>query len=354
MEELKTNLHIHTTYSDGSKTHKEIIHEAARAGIDALIFTDHNIFVDGIEGYYQFGGKKILVIMGEEIHDPNARPQKNHLLALGIKSNLCDFAENRNTLIKIIHDQDGAAFLAHPYDPALPNFNEPDISWEDWTVKRFDGIELWNGFSELKVRSKSKIAPYFYAFFPGFLPFSPPEKTIRIWDGLHASGKKAAAIAGSDAHAITFTAGFLKRVIFPYRYHFKTINNHILIEDDLKYDFLMDKKKVISALRNGNNFIANDLISDAAGFRFQIKNRKDQFFNMGDTFKFSDGLSALIHLPHKAEMRLIKDGECIHEKSRINDVNFPIHSPGVYRVEIYRRFKGRNRAWIFSNPIYIS
>jgi hypothetical protein len=27
--------------------------------------------------------------------------------------------------------------------------------------------------------------------------------------------------------------------------------------------------------------------------------------------------------------------------------------PGAYRVEVYRNFRGLNRGWIFSNPIYV-
>ena len=27
--------------------------------------------------------------------------------------------------------------------------------------------------------------------------------------------------------------------------------------------------------------------------------------------------------------------------------------PGVYRIEAYRRYLGRRRGWIFSNPIYV-
>jgi hypothetical protein len=28
-------------------------------------------------------------------------------------------------------------------------------------------------------------------------------------------------------------------------------------------------------------------------------------------------------------------------------------TPGVYRVEVYRRHRFSQRAWIFSNPIYV-
>ena len=353
MKEIKINLHIHTRYSDGSKDHMEIIRIAAHAGLDAVIFTDHNVYVDGIEGYHQFGGRQILAIMGEEIHDPNAIPQKNHLLFLGGRKNLSHLADNRIELIREIHAQDGAAFLAHPYDPPLPDFNEPDISWEDWAIKDFDGIELWNGFSELKVRTRSKVDPFFYALFPKFLPTSPPEQTVTIWDNLHKNGKRVSAIAGSDAHAITFSAGPLKRVLFPYQFHFSSINNYLKITEGLDGVFEEDKKRVISALKKGRNFLANDLVADAAGFHFVIQDQNGNQHEMGDAVDYADGLSAHILLHKKAVIKLIKDGQIVKMLTGTKTLDLPISSSGVYRVEVYRQSRGKMRAWVFSNPIYV-
>ena len=50
--EYAGNLHMHTTYSDGAGTHAEIARAAVRAGLDFVVVTDHNVWVDGLEGYY--------------------------------------------------------------------------------------------------------------------------------------------------------------------------------------------------------------------------------------------------------------------------------------------------------------
>ncbi len=55
MHEIVVNLHMHTRYSDGSGTHKDIAHAAIKSGLDAVIVTDHNVLVQGMEGYYQVG-----------------------------------------------------------------------------------------------------------------------------------------------------------------------------------------------------------------------------------------------------------------------------------------------------------
>jgi len=352
MNEIIANIHIHTTYSDGSKLHTEIAEDAIKSGVDVLFFTDHNIHIKGIGGYFSNSEGRVLMIMSEEIHDQNAFPQKNHLLALGVSESFSKFADNRQALINKIHSVGGLSFIAHPYDPALPAFNEANFSWEDWSVKGFSGIELWNGFSELKVRVKKKSSAYFYAFFPNFLPLSPSKITLKIWDDLLNKGSRIVAIGGSDAHAIHFSVGPLKRVVFPYHYHFKTINNHILLKDNLTGDNIKDQESILGALRKGNSFIANDLIKSSKGFRFYINNKNYQI-PMGESHPFEKNLMLLVNLPYSADCIIFKNGSQYHRSSGKNDIEIEVSSAGIYRIECYKKFLGRKRGWIFSNPIYI-
>lgn len=142
MEEIITNIHIHTRYSDGKKLHCEIAEAAIDAGLDAIIITDHNVYVDGFDGYYSKNNQQVLVLVGEEIHDKNRIPQKNHLLAFGINSSFSGFAKSPQELINSINDVHGLTFIAHPYDPELLAFNEEDLSWVDWSVSGYTGLEL--------------------------------------------------------------------------------------------------------------------------------------------------------------------------------------------------------------------
>ena len=38
----KIDLHVHSTYSDGTFTPSELVHEAERAGLSAMALTDHD------------------------------------------------------------------------------------------------------------------------------------------------------------------------------------------------------------------------------------------------------------------------------------------------------------------------
>ena len=50
MHEIILNLHMHTRYSDGAGTHADIATAAMKAGLDAVIVTDHNVLVNGPAG----------------------------------------------------------------------------------------------------------------------------------------------------------------------------------------------------------------------------------------------------------------------------------------------------------------
>ena len=59
MHEILLNLHMHTRYSDGSGSHEDIARAALRSGLDAVIVTDHNVLVRGIEGYVEGGFSQV-------------------------------------------------------------------------------------------------------------------------------------------------------------------------------------------------------------------------------------------------------------------------------------------------------
>jgi hypothetical protein len=49
----------------------------------------------------------------------------------------------------------------------------------------------------------------------------------------------------------------------------------------------------------------------------------------------------------------LKDGKLLRREPSAHDLAYLATEPGVYRVEAWRRFRGRKRGWIFSNPIYV-
>jgi hypothetical protein len=351
MDELTINLHMHTIYSDGSGSHADLGRAALKTGVDVLIVTDHNILVKGADAYYRDGKKKALLLACEEIHDQDRDPQKNHLLVFGTDRELAPLADDPQSLIEAVRAAGGICFIAHPVDPPMPAFGETDISWVDWDVTGFTGIELWNGFSELKTVAKGRWDAIAYAFFPEFIPHGPLPETLRRWDELTTQGRRVVAIGGSDAHARHSSMGVLHKVIFPYEYHFSTINTHALVPSSLTADLMRDRKMVFDALSNGHCFVGNDLPAPTRGFRFSAQSR-DKYAIMGDEIGDHASVTLQAKLPSPAGIRLLKDGKVI-KTSQGETLTYITDDPGVYRIEAYKRFLGKLRGWIFSNPIYI-
>jgi hypothetical protein len=352
MYEIVVNLHMHTRYSDGSGTHRDIARAAIKTGLDAVIVTDHNVLVHGFEGYYKEKSRRVLMLIGEEIHDQDRDPQKNHLLAFGVGRELATFADDPQLLINKVREESGLAFLAHPDDPAAPLFNETDISWEDWSVRNYTGIELWNGLSELKTVIPTKLHALFLAFFPAFVAHGPISSTISKWDELLGSGNRVVAIGGSDAHALHMSMGSLHRVIFPYEFHFRGINTHIFLTEPLTGDSSADRKLVYAAMGSGRAFVGYDLPSSTKGFRFTAQGREKPVI-MGEEIPAKGGVTLQVKLPSPAEIRLIKDGQLLQKWERQAICTHITTEPGVYRIEAHRNYLGRKRGWIFSNPIYL-
>src|SRR5512132_333193 len=226
MHEIVVNLHMHTRFSDGTGSHKDIADAAIKAGLDAVIVTDHNVLVQGLEGYYRVGRSRVLVLVGEEIHDQDRIPQKNHLLVFNANRDLAYLADDPQTLINRVNDAGGLSFIAHPRDPEAPAFNETDISWEAWDVRNYTGLELWNGLSELKTVVPTRLHGAFYAFFPQLIGHHPIYETLQRWDELLAEGRRVVAIGGSDAPALDFHMGPFPRTTSPYHSPFRTVNTH--------------------------------------------------------------------------------------------------------------------------------
>jgi len=352
MPEITVNLHVHTSYSDGSALHAQIAQAALKAGLDVVIFTDHNLLIRGVEGYYEENQNRVLLLAGEELHDRTRHPQKNHLLVFDVEKEMTGKAGDTQALVDAVARAGGMSFIAHLYDPAAPAVGERDISWIDWSVRGFTGIELWNGLSEFKSRLKSKAAAVFYAYFPKRIALGPAPETLERWDQLLSERNRVVAIGGSDAHAMSASMGPFRRTLFPYLFHFQGINTHLIIPKPLSGKLSSDKRMVYEAIREGHAFVGYDLPAPTHGFRFSAKG-KDQSVLMGDEISPKSGVTLQITLPQRCECRLLKDGEEIKTWTNRRIYAHVTTEPGVYRVEAYIHYKGKRRGWIFSNPIYV-
>ncbi len=352
MHEVIVNLHMHTRYSDGHGSHRDIAEAALKTGIDVVIVTDHNVWVNGPERVFRDTSRNVLLLIGEEIHDAGRQPQRNHLLVFGAEKELAHLASDPQTLINGVREAGGLSFLAHPYDEANDIFNEPEISWVDWQVRGFIGVELWNGLSEFKSLLKSRWHAAYYALQPKLVPHGPPPKMLRKWDEMLNAGQRVVAVGGSDAHRLPGRMGPIRRTIFPYETHFRSINTHVLLPGPMNWDIDADKEAIYSALKAGHAFIGNDLPAPTKGFRFSGQSEEGDFL-MGDEVRLGSGVTMQVRLPRRAECIILRNGSPYRTWADREAVVVNIGETGVYRVEVFLPFLGKRRGWIFSNPVYV-
>jgi hypothetical protein len=241
--------------------------------------------------------------------------------------------------------------LAHPFDPAAPDFGEDSLGWVDWDIHGFTGLEIWNFMSNFKGHLGNKVQTARAAFYPERVIVGPQPETLAKWDNLLTSGLKVTAVGNSDAHGLTYKMGPIARKIFPYEFLFKAINTHILLDEELAGDLETDKKLVLSAIGNGNCWVAYDLPASTDGFRFSGQSKTKGI--MGDTILLESGATLQVIAPGNCSIRLIGDGEVVAEGHNIVNLTHYPTSPGAFRAECYVNYIGMERGWIFSNPIYI-
>ena len=347
------NLHLHTTASDGTGTHDAVATAALRAGLDFIVYTDHNILIDDQEGWYQLPGdsRKVLRLMGQEINDPRLEPECNHLLCHFAYEDLNHLAHDPQMLIDRVLEQDGVCFLAHPLERPGVRAAKQIYPWVNWEVSDFTGIELWNAMTDVKWQLRTIPRAVIGAYLPYGVLNAPFPEVLAKWDELLATGRKVVAIGNSDAHAMSFSLGPLTRMVYPYEFLFQTVNTHLLLAEPLAAEIDLARHQIREALQTGRCFICYDLIGDAHGFTFIGQSGGEQRL-MGETLVMRDRAKLQIISPQPATLRLIKDGQLLIQTAS-QRIDYQTDEPGVYRVEAYRPFWGRLRGWVFTNPIYV-
>ncbi len=363
--ELTGNMHIHTPYSDGEKCHANIAEDAIKAGLDFIIVTDHNVWVDGVEGYYENENGRVLLLTGEEVHNPRRQPQASHFLAYGAECELSPFAANPQELIDQTIASGGYGFLAHPHEePPEPLLGIGNLGWHDWEIDGFTGLEIWNYMSSFANETKrilrklpiripllAKLVGLWLTAHPERYLTAPETETLALWDELLAQGKQVTAVGNSDAHGTPMNLGPFHRVIFPYEFLFRAVNTHVMLTKPLKGNLKHDKKLILEAIGNGRSWIGYDMAYPTKGFRFSGQGINKGI--IGDRIQLDAGATLQVLCPAKANIRLIRHGEVVaHIENETNLTHIPIDE-GAYRAECSIRYEGQERGWIYSNPIYL-
>ncbi|HOT90647.1 MAG TPA: CehA/McbA family metallohydrolase [Anaerolineae bacterium] len=343
------NPHVHSVYSDGAATHREIAAAAAAANLNFVIVTDHNIYATDLDAYYG----STLLLVGEEIHNVCRRFSSNHLLVYGAEQEMSPYSfGNVQTLIRTIQTRGGFCYLAHPLDRASPlKADWRAMPWVDWPVQGVAGLEIWDYMSEFKSLLWSRPVAAIYARFPAWGIRGPYRATLRLWDELLRNGQRLGAFGGANAHGPSSKWQLVGHPGLSYAYLFRCVNTHILTRGALSGEVEADKALIYEALRAGRTWVGYDLPHPTYGFRF-IAHSGAARATMGEELRRLGAINIEVDLPAPGEIHLLRDGKRIL-LVRGTQLRYTSAEPGIHRVEVYRRFHGRKVGWIFSSPIYI-
>lgn len=139
----------------------------------------------------------------------------------------------------------------------------------------------------------------------------------------------------------------------PYHRSFRNVCTHILAPS-------LTEAAVRDALRAGRAYVCHDWMCDPTGFSFTwTPGRRDDAgassparFIMGDEAKFDDAGRLLARFPVSCHIRLLEGGRVVAE-ARGETLEHTPARPGVYRVEGWLTLDNEERGWLYSNPIYL-
>ncbi|NJN54656.1 MAG: hypothetical protein HC804_07800 [Anaerolineae bacterium] len=211
-------------------------------------------------------------------------------------------------------------------------------------VDELENLPVKNGLLDKITAIRVALNPEKYITFP------EPE-TLLLWDELLAQGKEITVVGNSDAHGTPFHLGPLHRIIYPYEYLFRAVNTHLLLPEPLSGDVVRDKQLILRAIGKGHSWVAYDLPHSTKGFRFTGHGRSKG--HMGQRIQIDAGATLQVITPTRANIRLIRHGETVASIENESNLTHIPTAPGAYRAECTIPYLGKERGWIYSNPIYL-
>jgi PHP domain len=340
MHDLVTVVHCHSTYSDGTGTVPQIARAAARAGVDAVLLTDHDSLEAKRRGEEGWHGS-VLVCVGLEV-SPRRR---DHYLAFGLDREIEDpDSLTPAEIVAAVEEAGGFGFAAHPFSKGSEVFTRagPGMPWGDLDCEGLAGLEVWSLVTDVAEGLPRRRDALRFITRPARVIERPPARNLAEWDRLGRL-RRVVGIGGVDAHQFGVrVAGRVPLRLMGYHRSFAHLHTHVLLERPPSGDGARDRDAVYAALRAGRCYLAVDSLAPARGFAFD---------GMGEEHPAAPR-ELRARVPRPADLTLLHDGAPI-ARAHGTELEHTVQEPGVYRLEATLPAHGRDRTWILSNPVYL-
>ncbi len=384
LHDYKAILHAHAEDSSHTGgTRPEMLADAKKAGVQAILLTDHyrpprDFIRDSWRGLHE----GVLFIPGSEMRG---------FLLYPISSIMDRMEEPRPEFIASVTASNGLIFLSHVEERL------------DHPMEGLTGMEIYNRHCDAKkdmagliVLALKLLDPAQFAELQENLRLYPDELLasqvtylkdyLDKWDA-ETQTRRLTGVAANDCHhnmvmvvkmvdenTVIFgtnvdkdedmrkaTAGsrpgireitkghkpgdvLVRADLDPYYRSFRDVTTHILAPE-------LTESAIRAALQQGHAFVSHDWMCDATGFSFCLTAPAQAL--MGDEVRFAaDKQKLQARFPVACHIRLLRNGKPVAELGG-DQLEHAVAAAGVYRVEGWLKVDGEERPWIYSNPIYV-
>jgi len=169
----RADLHMHTTFSDGWPSPREIVERGQLCGLHVIAVTDHDTIEGALRAAEHAAARgRLEVVIGEEVSS-----RDGHIVGLFLERRVRPGMSAAAT-VHAIHDQGGLAVAVHPFWRTQRRVRGGPVHGVGWLAAEldFDAIEVENAT-------------------PGFYLFKQLARRMN-------TGVGAAELGGSDAHIL--------------------------------------------------------------------------------------------------------------------------------------------------------
>lgn len=377
-DDVRVLLHVHSAFSHDSRgTREEIVAAAKKAGVRAILFSEHPAsHYDYVDDGHRGRQDGVLLIPGAETRGFLAYPKTS--IQQRQPATPQEFAD-------LVRSTGGMVFLCHLEERL------------DWEIANLGGSEIYNTHADFKDEARfiaalrspltlltllGAIQQYPQEVFGALLDY--PADYLKRYDELcqiapltgvsandahhnqayrakvtaegkvlleDALGKKLAELDPEKIPPLKLLAAgkspgdlILDLDLDPYARSFRHVSTHLWLNQ-------LDEANVWQALRAGRAYVAFDWIADPTGFVL-LAEADDGTWPIGSEVSNTRGLRLRAEAPLAGRYKLVRDGQVIFDK-RAARLNVPVEKSGVYRLEVWLSLAGEDRPWILTNPIYI-
>ncbi|MDD5112172.1 MAG: CehA/McbA family metallohydrolase [Candidatus Altiarchaeota archaeon] len=147
---MRLDIHVHSCFSDGVPTPKEIVEHCRKIGLDGVAITDHDRIEGSLEAL-KYAGEGFMVITGVEVSSKDG-----HILALGVKEPV-EAGLSAGETVKRIHALGGIAIAAHPYDRYRRGVGDAVLTVPFDAIEAVNGHTFGNTKDPMEMAAKSKL-----------------------------------------------------------------------------------------------------------------------------------------------------------------------------------------------------